>query len=135
MRFLMITKGAEGQGMPPQEMIDAVEEAAARAEKNGSMVLRGGLYPAASGTRVRLEGGRVSVTDGPFAEAKEVVGGFAILDLSSKDEATRIVRDLMELHRRYWPDWVGETEIRRVFDGEPDFEMLQNAGTDASSAR
>jgi hypothetical protein len=135
MRFLMITKGAEGQGMPPQEMIDAVENAANALTANGSMVVRGGLYPAASGTRVRMEGGRVTVTDGPFAEAKEVVGGFAILDLKSREEATRIVRDLMELHRKYWPNWVGETEIRRVFDGEPDFEMLQNAGKDASSTR
>ena len=85
------------------------------------MVLTGGLYPAATGARVRVSGGKLTVTDGPYAEAKEVVGGFAIFDLKSKEEAVEASKHFMELHRQYWPGWVGETEIRQLFDGPPDF--------------
>lgn len=125
MRFLITVKGAEGQGMPPTEMIEAVEKLADEASKNGSMVMRGGLYPAAQAVRIRVTGGKVTVTDGPFAEAKEVVGGFAIFQFKSREEAIESAKEMVDLHRRYWPGWVGETEIRQIFDGAPDFEMLQ----------
>ena len=121
MRFLMMVKAAEGQGQPPQALMEAIGQAGVEGTKNGSMVLTGGLYPAATGTRVRVSGGKVSVTDGPYAEAKEVVGGFAIFDLKSKEEAVEAAEHFMELHRQHWPGWVGETEVRQLFDGPPDF--------------
>jgi hypothetical protein len=125
MRFLMMVKAAEGQGQPPQGLMDAIDRLAAESAKDGTMVLTGGLYPAATGARVRLSGGKVSVTDGPYAEAKEVVGGFAIFDLKSKEEALESAKGFMELHRQHWPGWVGETEVRQLFDGPPDFEAFQ----------
>ncbi len=125
MKFLMMAKGAEGQGMPPMELIEAIEKSADELSKNGKMVLRGGLYPAAQAARIRVAGGKVTATDGPFAEAKEVVGGFAILEFNSREEAVETAREWAELHHRLWPAWVGETEVRQIFDGEPDFEMLQ----------
>ena len=121
MKFMMIVKAREGQGQPPAALMEAIAQAGVEATKNGTMVLTGGLYPPATGTRVRLEGGRVSVTDGPYAEAKEFVGGFAIFDLESKEEAVESAKAFMELHRKHWPGWVGETEVRQLFDGTPDF--------------
>jgi hypothetical protein len=125
MKFLMMVKGKEGQGQPPAAMMEAIEQSAVEASKNGTLVLRGGLYPAAAGFRVRLDGGKLSVTDGPYAEAKEVVGGFAIFELKSREEALEGVKHLMELHRKHWPGWVGETEVRQLFDGPPDFEAFK----------
>ncbi|HEY4229909.1 MAG TPA: YciI family protein [Thermoanaerobaculia bacterium] len=125
MRFLMMVKGPEGQGMPSQAMIDAVEDAAVEATKDGTMIMRGGLYPTAQAALVRVVNGKVTVTDGPFAEAKEVVGGFAIFQFKSLQEAVASAKEFVDLHRRLWPGWVGETEVRQMFDGEPDFEMFK----------
>jgi len=121
MRFLMMVKSKEGQGQPPPALMEAIGRHGAEATQNGTMVLSGGLYPASTGARVRVSGGTVRVTDGPFAEAKEVVGGFAIFDLKSREEAVEAARHFMELHRQHWPGWEGETELRQLFDGPPDF--------------
>jgi hypothetical protein len=56
------------------------------------------------------------VIDGPFTEAKEVVGGYAIYDVKSKKEAIEATSRFMELHREHWPGWEGESEIRQIFD-------------------
>ena len=125
MKFLTMVKGAEGQGMPPAELIEAIEKSADELTKNGTMVLRGGLYPAAQAARIRVAGGKVTVTDGPFAEAKEVVGGFAIFEFKSREEAVESAKEWAELHHRLWPAWVGETEVSQIFDGAPDFDLLQ----------
>jgi hypothetical protein len=55
------------------------------------------------------------VIDGPFTESKEVVGGFAMMDLKSKEEAIEVAQRFIELHREHWPGWEGESEIRQVF--------------------
>ena len=78
------------------------------------MIESGGLASSATGTRVRLSDGKVTVTDGPFAEAKEVFGGYAIFELKSKEEAIKNAVSFMELHRQYWPGWQGVTEIRQL---------------------
>jgi len=76
----------------------------------------GGLMPASKElTRVGVRKGRVKVTDGPYAEAKEVIGGYAVLEVGSLEEAVEHARRFMELHREHWPGWEGETEIRRIF--------------------
>ena len=124
MKFMMIVKAKEGQGQPPAALMEAIAESGVEATKNGTMVMTGGLYPPAAGFRVRIDGGKLSVTDGPYAEAKEVVGGFAIFELKSKEEALDGAKHFMELHRKHWPSWVGETEIRQLFDGTPDFAKL-----------
>lgn len=68
------------------------------------------------GARVRLARGKVTVTDGPFSESKEVIGGWAILEAKSKAEAIRIATEFMELHRQHWPGFEGESEVRPMFD-------------------
>jgi hypothetical protein len=118
MRFMMIVKHAEKQGPPPQQLMDAIAQLAEEATKAGTMVGSGGLGPTAQGARVRLSGGQVTVTDGPFTEAKEVVGGYAQFELTSKEEAIESAVRFMELHKIYWPGWEGETEVRQMFGPE-----------------
>ena len=84
------------------------------------MIGGGGLGPTALGARVRLSGGQLTVIDGPFTEAKEVVGGYAQFELKSKQEAVEGALRFMELHKKHWPGWEGETEIRQMF-GPEDF--------------
>ena len=114
MRFMMIVKSAENSGPPPKELMDAISKIAEAATKAGEMIESGGLASTATGTRVRLSGGKLTVTDGPFAEAKEVFGGYAVFELKSKKEAIEGAVRFMELHKQHWPGWDGETEIRQV---------------------
>jgi len=79
MRYMMIVKSAnEGFGFPPKVLIDEITKQAEEAVKTGKMLGSGGLRPTAMGARVRLSSGKVTVTDGPFTEAKEIIGGYAI---------------------------------------------------------
>jgi hypothetical protein len=121
MRFMMMVKSAENSGPPPQELMDAMAKLTEEAAKSGTMVAAGGLAPTAKSTRVRLSRGQVTVIDGPFTEAKEVVGGYAVFDLKSKEEAIEGALRFIELHKKYWPGWEGESEIRQVF-GPEDFD-------------
>ena len=118
MRFMMIVKHAEKQGPPTKALMDAIAKLAEEETKEGRMIGGGGLAPTALGARVRLSGGRVTVTDGPFAETKEVVGGYAQFELKSKEEAIESAVRFMELHKKHWPGWEGETEVRQMFGPE-----------------
>jgi len=120
MRFMMIVKHSEKQGPPPKQLMDAIAKLAEEETKAGVMLGTGGLGPTALGARVRLSGGRVIVTDGPFSETKEVVGGYAQFELKSKEEAVESAVRFMELHKKHWPEWEGETEVRQMF-GPEDF--------------
>ena len=120
MRFMMIVKHAEKQGPPPKQLMDAIAKLAEEEAKAGTMLGSGGLAPTAQSTRVRLSGGQLKVIDGPFTEAKEVVGGYAQFELKSKEEAIEGAVHFMELHKKHWPGWEGETEIRQIF-GPEDF--------------
>jgi hypothetical protein len=113
MRFMMIVKSVEKSGPPPKELMDAVAKLAEEATKAGEMIESGGLASTATGSRVRLSGGKLTVTDGPFTEAKEVFGGYAVFELKSKKEAVERAVVFMELHKQHWPGWEGETEIRQ----------------------
>ena len=120
MRFMMIVKHTEKQGPPPKSLMDAIAKAAEVETKAGTMLGSGGLAPTAQGARVRLSGGKVSVIDGPFTEAKEIIGGYAQFELKSKEEAIESAVQFMELHKKHWPGWEGETEVRQMF-GPDDF--------------
>ena len=115
MRFMTFVKSAENQGPPPQALMDAIAKLGEEGFRNGTLIEMGGLFPSPAGFRVRLAKGKVTVTDGPFAEAKEVVGGYAVFELPSKEAALDAARRFMELHRQHWPEWEGETEVRQVY--------------------
>jgi hypothetical protein len=120
MKFMMMVKQAGASGPPPKEFMDEMAKLSEGAIKDGRMVASGGLAPLAVSTRVRLSGGKVTAMDGPFTEAKEVVGGYAVLEFPSKEEAVESAKHFMDLHRKYWPGWEGETEVRQVL-GPEDF--------------
>src|SRR6202789_1798018 len=130
MRFMMLVKPAESSGRPPKELMDAMADLNEEAVKAGTMLGGGGLSPTAQSTRVRVSNGQLTVTDGPFTETKEVVGGYAQFELKSKEEAIEGAVRFMELHQKHWPEWEGETEIRQIF-GQEDFAqcMSERSGT------
>jgi hypothetical protein len=119
MKFMTLVKSAEGSGPPPQGLMAGIAKLGEEAAKAGVLVETGGLMPSVAGAKVRLSKGKLTVTDGPFTEAKEVIGGYAVYDVSSKEEAIEWTKRFMELHRKHWPGWEGETELRQVFDGPP----------------
>jgi hypothetical protein len=125
MKFMMLVKHAENQGPPPKELMDAMAILSEESVKAGTMIANGGLAPTANSTRVRVSKGKLTVKDGPFTEAKEMIGGFAQFELKSKEEAIEGAVRFMELHKKYWPEWEGETEIRQIF-GPEDFAQCMN---------
>jgi hypothetical protein len=74
--------------------------------------------PSKDGFRVRLANRKITVTDGPFAESKEVIGGWAILNTRTRAEAVRIATEFMELHRKHWPEFEGESEVRPMYEAD-----------------
>jgi hypothetical protein len=115
MRFMTFIKGAENQGNPPQALMDAMGTHIEKAFRSGILIDTGGLAPVSAGTRVRLSGGRIGVVDGPFSETKELIGGYAVLECASLEEAIEATRQFLDLHRTHWPEWEGECEIRQIF--------------------
>lgn len=117
MRFMMMVKGAEnGAVAPPRELMEAMASLTAQQAKEGKILAGGGLAPMATSSRVRVSGGKLAVLDGPFTETKEVVGGYAVMEFSSREAAVKSAVEFMELHKKYWPGWEGETEVRQILD-------------------
>ena len=117
MKFMTLVKSAENAGPPPQALMDAIARLGMEAGQSGVMVEMGGLLPSAVGAaRVRVAKGKLTITDGPFTEAKEVVGGYAVYRVGSRQEAIEWTRRFMELHREHWPGWEGETELRQIWE-------------------
>lgn len=118
MKYLAFIRHAESyrEAGPPQALLDAMGRFVQQSLQDGSLVDTGGLLPSKDGFRVRLAKGAISMTDGPFIETKEVIGGWAILNAASKAEALRIAQQFMELHRKHWPQFEGEAEVRPMFD-------------------
>ncbi len=114
MRFMTMVKSAEGAGMPPPALMEAIAQLGMEAAAAGVLVETGGLMPTAAGARVRLEGDALTIIDGPFAEAKEVIGGYAVYEVSSRAEIIEWTRRFMDLHRQHWKGWSGESEIREI---------------------
>jgi hypothetical protein len=92
--------------------MDAMGTLVSEGLKSGAILDTAGLKPTRNGFRVRLDGGRLMVTDGPFTETKEVVGGYALMQLASREQALEAARGFMDLHRIHWPSFVGECEVR-----------------------
>ena len=118
MKYLAFVRAAESHrnAGPPPALMEAMGRFTQKSLQDGSLVDTGGLLPSKEGFRVRLAEGAISVTDGPFTETKEVIGGWAILNANSKADALRIAREFMELHRKHWPEFEGEAEVRPMFD-------------------
>ncbi len=113
MKFLSIYKSVETGVPPTQDEMERMGKLIEEGMKAGYLLATEGCLPSALGARVRSKEGRVTVVDGPFTEAKEVVGGFAILEAESKAEAIQLVKDFLAVAGD------GECELRQVYEGGP----------------
>ena len=111
MRFMFIVRSAH-QGPPPPALLEAMHKLATREITAGRMLDNGGLMPVATGAEVRIRDGQLSVVDGPFVEAKEVIGGYAIFEFNNKEEAVASAVEFMQLHKDFMPGWEGTCELR-----------------------
>src|SRR5438045_9038823 len=110
MKFLSIFKTVE-RGVPPTaEEMAAMGKLIDKHMRSGSLRATEGCLPSALGARVRLSNGKATVTDGPFTESKEIVGGFAVLQANSKQEAIELAKEFLQVAGE------GECEIRQVFE-------------------
>jgi hypothetical protein len=118
MKYLSFIRSSEKyrDTPPPPALMEAMGKFVEKSRRDGTLVDTGGLLPSKEGVRIRLEKGKLSVTDGPFSETKEVIGGWAILEARSREEAIRLASEFMDLHRKYWPEFEGESEVRPMFE-------------------
>ena len=110
MRFLSIYKTAERTSPPTQEEMSRMGQLIEEGMKAGWLLGTEGCLPSALGVRVRRAGEKLTVTDGPFAETRELVGGFAILKTSSKAEAVELARKFLQVAGE------GECELRQLYE-------------------
>lgn len=110
----------ENGGAPVPELMAAIEKLRLRTTASGTMVDTGGLFPDARGARIKAAKGKLIVTDGPFAELKEVIGGYAILEVKSKQEAVEIGKEFMQIHLDILgPSYEAEMEVREMAAHQP----------------
>jgi hypothetical protein len=114
MRYMMFIKHTQDYGnvKAPASLYEAMGTFIEDATKKGQFIGGAGLQPLSAGHRVTLKKGEILVTDGPFIESKEIVGGYAIIEAKSREEALELARKFMELHRTHWPTFEGECEVR-----------------------
>jgi hypothetical protein len=111
MQFMMMVnadKNSEAGIRPSEEMLSRMAKFSEEMAKAGVLLLSGGLAPSSKGFRIKCSGGTLTVTDGPFIEAKELIGGFAIIQLESKEEAVELAKRFWEIHGD------GEGEVRQM---------------------
>ena len=115
MRALTLLKMSEQVGQPPESLFQAMDETIKEIEKTVTIIDTNGLVPTAeAATKIRVTGGKTTVLDGPFAESRELVGGYAIVEVDTYQQAVDASRKIIEVHEKYWPGWEGEAEVRLV---------------------
>jgi hypothetical protein len=111
MRFMTLYKpGRETDAPPSEQKMAAVGQLIEEMAKAGVLIATDGLQPSSKGARVRIDGGRFTVTDGPFTETKELIAGYAIIQAKSKQEAIELAKRFLDVMGE------GESEIRLMQD-------------------
>jgi hypothetical protein len=111
--MLLINHGDDLRSLPfPPALGKAIGDFMGGLQAQGKFVDGEGLAPTNRGKRFQLGGGKMTVIDGPFAESKELVGGYMIIEAASDEEAFEIVHKFMDLHREHWPEFTGGAELR-----------------------
>lgn len=119
MRFMTMVKSAENSGPPPMGLMTGIAELGIEAGKAGVLVEMGGLMPSVKGATLKLRGGEITVTDGPFAEAREVVGGYAVYEVATKADAIYWSQRFLDLHKQHWPGFECTVEVREIMQQPP----------------
>ncbi|MFI6760119.1 YciI family protein [Micromonospora sp. NPDC050417] len=119
MRYLALLRAAKPDTPVPPELMAAITKLGEEATNSGSLLDTAGLAPSTAGARVTVSAGNLSVTDGPFAEAKEVIS-YALYEVRTRAEAVEWTSRFMTVHRDLWPGWEGEAEVLKVY-GPEDF--------------
>ena len=119
MRYIVLLTATRPDTPPPPALMEAIMKLGEDATAAGALVDQAGLSPSAFGARVGVSGGDLSVTDGPFAESKEVIS-YALYDVRDKAEAVEWTSRFMRVHRDLWPGWEGESQVLKVM-GPEDF--------------
>jgi hypothetical protein len=122
MRFLSIYKAVETNVPPTPEEFEKMGKLVEDAMKSGELVATEGCLPSALGARVRRDSGKVTVTDGPFTESKELIAGFAILQVASKAEAIESAKRFLSVVGQ------GECELRQILETPEQFSQLSPDG-------
>ena len=123
MRFLSMIRVNEQAGqVPSEQLMNDMGKLMDEMTRAGTLVRTAGLRPTREGRRVRLRKGQLAVTDGPFVETKEVIGGFAILEAPSMEQAIELTKRFLRIHGT---EWEIECEVRQI-DG-PEFGAEGNA--------
>jgi hypothetical protein len=120
MRYLVLLRADQPDTPPPPELMEAIMKLGEEATRSGALLDTAGLAPSAQGARIELESGALSITDGPFTEAKEMIS-YALYDVRSKEEAVEWAARFVRLHRDGWPGWTGHADVLRVM-GPEDFQ-------------
>lgn len=114
MRYLIFVKMREDLEPAPEALSSVMAREMGEMFASGSMLDAGGLAPSRESLQIELRAGEVIATNGPWAEAKEVAGGYAIVEVRSHEEAVEAGRRLVEIHKEHWPGWEGSVEIRAI---------------------
>jgi hypothetical protein len=121
MTFIKHTEDYYGK-VPSPALLEAMGEFVGGFAREGKLIDGGGLMSTRRGKKVRLRDGKVSVIDGPFSESKEIIGGYALLELDSDEEALAVAKQFVELHRLHAPEMQVECELRPLQTGMPGTE-------------
>ena len=116
MRCLMFIKHPESDRdkTPPPGLYEAMGKFVEEGFKSGLLIDTNGLKPTKESKAVRQTGGKIIVVDGPFTEAKEVVGGYALVEVKDYAHAMDVAHQFMQIHLDYWPEFEGACEVRQV---------------------
>jgi hypothetical protein len=119
MRFMGFVKMEEGIGAPPKALIEAMDVFIGESVAAGQFLDGGGLYGTEDAVNFVIRRGETSRVDGPYAEAKEVIGGYSVLEFASKEDAIENARRMAELHTQHWPEAELTITLRQISDQPP----------------
>jgi hypothetical protein len=115
MQVLTLIKFSEALGEPPESFGEGMAQDLPAIDATITMIDSRPLLPTAvAGAVLRADGGRTTVLDGPFTEAKELVGGYSICEVETFEEAVEAARRFLEVSVKHWPGWTGEAEVRQI---------------------
>jgi hypothetical protein len=116
-RFMGFVRMEEGVGTPPQSLFDAMDAYIGERAANGTFLDGGGLYGTEDAVNFIVRDGTVSRVDGPYAEAKEVVGGWSLLQYDSLEDAIADQQEFADLHAKHWPEVTVVATPRQISTG------------------